>query len=121
MPSGREYGDGAAACSAVGANAMPFEPQPGDTLPIGGVSYRVAAHPVAPGIAYGQEGRASTVYQLLPEAADGRSQPLALKVFKPQYRVPALVGLADGLARFAELPGLEVCHRTVITPRRHET
>jgi WD40 repeat protein len=63
---------------------------------------------------YGQEGRAAVVYQL---AAGGDKR--ALKVFKPRFRVPAMVTLTDRLAHFASLQGLRVCSRTVLTPRRH--
>ncbi|MFN3761976.1 MAG: hypothetical protein ACK4WK_02090 [Anaerolineae bacterium] len=45
---------------------MPFEPQVGDILEIDGQRYAVAGHPAAPGMAYGQEGRAGTVYHLTP-------------------------------------------------------
>jgi len=64
---------------------------------------------------YGQEGRQAVVYQLV--APDGEKR--ALKVFKPQYRVPSLVSQADRLATFAGLPGLSVCQRTVLSARRH--
>ncbi|MGB9777469.1 MAG: hypothetical protein ACPL7C_13145, partial [Anaerolineae bacterium] len=43
---------------------MPFEPRVGDILEIEGQRYAVAEHPAAPGIAYGQEGRAGIVYCL---------------------------------------------------------
>ena len=76
----------------------------------------VAAHPAAPEMPYGQEGRQTTVYQL---AADGQIR--ALKVFKARYRVSALASLADGLMAFADLPGLAVCRRIVRTARRHTT
>jgi Tol biopolymer transport system component len=64
---------------------------------------------------YGQEGRQAVVYQVVAENGDRR----ALKVFKPRFRAPALVGLTDQLAAFADLPGLAVCRRAVLTPRRH--
>ena len=44
---------------------MPFQPNPGDELSIDGAAYRVAEHPSAPGMPYGQEGRAGIVYQLI--------------------------------------------------------
>ena len=40
-------------------------------------------------------------------------------MFKPRYRVPMLASLADRLKEYAGLPGLSVCHRTVLTPERH--
>lgn|GEM_PF-2344759 len=94
---------------------MPFQAQIHQELAIGVESYRIAEHPAAPGIPYGQEGKAGIVYQLL--AASGEKR--ALKVFKPRFRVPALVGLSGRLAAFADLPGLAVCRRDVLTPQRH--
>ena len=93
---------------------MPFRPNVNDTLIIDNVTYRIAAHPGAPTIPYGQEGRQAVVYQLL--SPDG---PSALKVFKPRYRAPTLVSLSDRLQAFADLPALQVCRRTVLTPHRH--
>ncbi len=94
---------------------MPFQPQINQELLIDGISYHIAEHPAAPGMPYGQEGRAAIVYQLV--TPDGHKR--ALKVFKPRYRLPALVSLADSLAAFADLPGLQVCRRSVLTPQRH--
>ena len=95
---------------------MGFQPQVGQELAIDGAVYYVAEHPSAPGIPYGQEGRAGIVYQLV--AQDGEKR--ALKVFKARYRLPALVSLADKLSPFATLPGLQVCQRTVLSALRHE-
>jgi hypothetical protein len=94
---------------------MPFQPEVGQELTIDDVTYRVAEHPAAPGMPYGQEGRQAIVYQLV--AQGGAAQ--ALKVFKPRYRLPALVGQADRIAPLATLPGLQVCQRTVLSARRH--
>jgi len=93
---------------------MPFQPKINQELAIDGVSYRIAEHPAAPGMPYGQEGRQAIVYQLVTGEAR-----YALKVFKPRYRVPMLASLADRLKEYAGLPGLSVCHRTVLTPERH--
>jgi hypothetical protein len=84
----------------------------------------VVEHPAAPGMPYGQEGRQAVVYALIEDgdqadAGGGVSMRRALKAFKPRYRLPALVTLADRLAAFAELPGLAVCRRVVLTPHRH--
>ena len=86
----------------------------GDELEIDRIVWRLAEHPSAPGMPYGQEGRQAIVYELL-----GAGESRALKVFKPRFRVPGLVALADKLAAFADLPGLTVCRRTVLTPQRH--
>ena len=59
-------------------------------LVINSVNYYIAEHPLAPGIPYGQEGRAAVVYQLLSPTGETR----ALKVFKPRFRLPALTGQA---------------------------
>ncbi len=94
---------------------MTFQPQAGDTFTIDSIVHQLAEHPAARGVPYGQEGRAAVVYQLL--TAEGQAH--ALKVFRQRFRVPALVGLADRLVAYAEIPGLQVCRRTVLTPQRH--
>ena len=94
---------------------MPFQPTANSTLEIDSLTYRVAEHPAAPGVAYGQEGRAAIVYQVV----DQHGTAWALKVFRPRFRVPALVNLAGKLANFADIPGLSVCRRTVLTSRKH--
>ena len=104
---------------------MPFQPEVNQELVIDHVTYRIAEHPSAPGMPYGQEGRQAIVYQLVapsPDAGEGRGggpDQHALKVFKPRYRSPALVGQADRIAPLATLPGLQVCQRTVLSARRH--
>jgi YVTN family beta-propeller protein len=94
---------------------MPFQPDTNLKLVIDNIAYYVAEHPAAPGIPYGQEGRAAVVYQLYIPG----DRAMALKVFKPRYRLPALVSLAAQIAPFAQLPGLQVCHRTVLIPQQH--
>jgi Tol biopolymer transport system component len=93
---------------------MPFTPKVGDTINIAGVAYSIAEHPAAPGTPYWQQGRQATVYQIV-SGTDKR----ALKVFKQRFRVPGLVTVAHRLQRLLDLPGLQVCHRTVLTPQRH--
>ena len=113
---------------------MFFQPNVRDTLTIDGVTYRIVEHPAAPGMPYGQEGRAGIVYCLdlsptprpgghppspLPpgENKGGRGDGVrsALKVFKPRFRMPYLVSQAEKLAAFAELPGLQAARRRVLT------
>jgi hypothetical protein len=94
---------------------MPYRPNINDTLVIDGATYQVAEHPAAPGIPYGQEGRQAVVYQILSEGGERQ----ALKVFKARYRVPGLVALTERLEIFAGMPGLQVCHRIVLSARRH--
>lgn len=96
---------------------MEFSPKPSQKLKIEQLGYKLTEHPALPdrGIVYGQEGRQATVYQLVRE--DG--EEFALKVFKPRFRLPSLVGLTDKIAPFAQLPGLAVCERIVLTPQAH--
>ncbi len=94
---------------------MSFDPRPNDILTIDGATYLVAEHPAAPGVAYGQEGRAAIVYQVV----DPHGVAWALKVFRPRFRVPSLVSLAGKLAAFADIRGLSVCRRMVLTGRKH--
>ncbi len=94
---------------------MTFQLSPNDSIDIDGLHYAVAEHPAAPGVAYGQEGRAAVVYQVV----DPHNTAWALKVFRPRFRVPVLVTVADKLAAFANIPGLGVCRRTVLTSRKH--
>jgi len=93
---------------------MATQPSAGDQLRIEETVYAIAEHPAAPGLPYGQEGRQAVVYQLV-----AGSECRALKVFKPRYRLPALVYLGEQLQQYATLPGLSVCRRTVLTPQRH--
>lgn len=95
---------------------MSFDPLPKQELSIDGNVYEFAEHPVAPGIAYGQEGRAAIVYKL-----EMAGQAHALKVFKPRFRLPTLVPLASRLVHYAALPGLTVCRRVMLTPQRHSS
>jgi len=42
-----------------------------------------------------------------------------LKAFKARFRSPALAQISQRLAQFAQLPGLSVCRRQVVTPETH--
>jgi hypothetical protein len=95
---------------------MRFEPQPNDLLQIGEDTCRVAPHPVAPMMAFGQAGRKSTVYQL-KQVPDGRAY--ALKVFIPAFRGPYIVDIARRIAGYAALPGMAACKRTVLTKNQY--
>ena len=69
---------------------MFFRPDPNDELILNGITYRIAEHPAAPGIPYGQEGRAGIVYQLLPSpSAGGAGLPSPL----------GIQGRTDGVAK----------------------
>jgi tetratricopeptide (TPR) repeat protein len=93
---------------------MPFQPQVNQEFVLDGVTYRMAEHPAAPGMPYGQEGRQATVYQLV-----SNQERRALKVFKARFRAPALVSLSDRLRPYVSLPGLAACRRSVLSPERH--
>ena len=92
---------------------MSFHPAADDPLEINNIRYTIAEHPAAPGLPYGQEGRAGTVYQL--RSSKGVK---ALKVFKPRFSTPSLVLQADTVAPFCMLPGLQVCQLSVLSPSR---
>ena len=94
-----------------------FQPDAGTKISIGGTAYRFTEHPALPGsgIPFGQDGRAGVVFRLQDDAGNFR----ALKVFKPAFRQPALVGLTRKLEAYAGLPGLTVCRRVVLTPQAH--
>ncbi len=93
---------------------MPFQPTLGQFIEINSVKYRFTEHPNAPGIAYGQEGRQATVYQL----RFGKILK-ALKVFKSRFSTPSQVNLAEKLEKYSTLDGLSVCARTVLSPQKH--
>jgi hypothetical protein len=101
---------------------MSLRPNVHDELIINGERYRIAEHPAAPRIPYGQEGRAGIVYCLetltpspSPAQPPGVGVRAALKVFKHRFRMPYLVSQAEKLAAFADLPGLQAARRRVLT------
>jgi hypothetical protein len=94
---------------------MSFRPNAHDALTIGDATYVIAEHPAAPGMPYGQEGRAGIVYRLLSPLPEKEEDGVALKVLRPRFRTPGLVSQAEKLEAYAALPGLQVCHRTVLT------
>src|SRR5918911_3004470 len=95
------------------------QPAPWEVLTLGGVAYRLAAHPDVPGLPHVHQGNQAIVYQLLAQDGAEPTDRRALKLFKPRYRLPALEPLANDLAIVAALPGLEVCRRTVLSPDQH--
>ena len=94
---------------------MTFQPSPKQELHIENITYRIAEHPSAPGMPYGQEGRRAVVYQLIAED-EGKH---ALKVFKPHFRIPSMVAVAEKLEPYANIAGLQACKRIVFTGSRH--
>jgi DNA-binding beta-propeller fold protein YncE len=87
----------------------------GEVVSVASTTYRFSAHPAAPGVPYGQEGRSAVVYQL----ADDAGGLQAFKVFRNHFRTPRVAAGANQLQPFAGLPGLAVCQRTVLTPEEH--
>jgi len=92
---------------------MPFRPSVNTILAIQGVNFRFVEHPAAPGIPYGQTGRRGKVFCIQNEAG----QFFALKMFFHEFRSQQVERSAVNLSRFAQLPGLSVCARTVLTPQ----
>ena len=66
---------------------------------------------------YGQEGRGAVVYQLI--ANNGVTK--AFKVFKPLFREPRMVIVAENLESYASFQGLQACRREVLTGSRNTT
>jgi DNA-binding beta-propeller fold protein YncE len=93
------------------------QPSPGEEVVIASTTYRFSAHPGAPGVPFGQEGRSAVVYQVAHTSGDLR----AFKVFRSQFRTPRVAEGASQLRPFAALHGLAVCDRTVLTPYEHTT
>lgn len=93
-----------------------FQPKVGLVLDIDSDSFSFVAHPSAPKIPYGQEGRQAVVFKM----EDASGEPYALKVFKPRFRRPYLVALAERMRRYADLPGMIVCRRKIINPLAHK-
>src|SRR5262245_42615078 len=98
---------------------MAFQLEVNQELVLGGLTYLVAEHPVAPGVPYGQEGRQAIVYKLVAGQDQTGAPNVALKVLKPRFRVPGMVSLSRRLLSFANLPGLQVCQRTVLNPQTY--
>ena len=87
----------------------------GQTIQLFGKPYKFACMPGTPDIVFGMTGRAGTVYKL--DTPEGRGW--ALKSFNPIYRDPGQVRLGQELEALANLPGLRVCRRQVLTPQNH--
>jgi hypothetical protein len=104
---------------------MAFQTEAGQIIKIDDEDYKILEHPYAPGMPYGQEGRQAIVYslerlsRLVSTPGNNGVKNYALKVFKPRFRLPALVSLAEKISAYGEMPGLAVCHRTVLSARKH--
>jgi serine/threonine protein kinase len=73
--------------------------------------YHFTETPHAPGVVYAEVGRKAKVYRVI-----NGGNAYALKAFKPKYRSREIVENTRRIADFAEVPGLSVAHRLVITP-----
>lgn len=73
--------------------------------------YTVCDHPQVPGMPYGQEGRAGTVYQI---KQNDNNSLWALKIFKPRFRKPGLVRQSSQILPYSQYPGLKACERVVL-------
>lgn len=93
-----------------------FQPEAGLVLEVDDERYRVAGHPAMPKVAYGQEGKQAVVFKV----EDEQGKSFALKVFKPRYRKPYLMSLAERMRPYSRLVGMEVCERKVIHPIDHD-
>lgn len=94
---------------------MAFSPEVNQEINIFGDLFSVVHHPLLPDIPYGQEGRQAIVYSLMSKQGARNGQQMALKVFKPRFQSHRLIKLARDLTPLAQIPGLSVCHRTVLT------
>jgi len=90
---------------------MSFRPTIHSKITITAGDYSFTEHPAAKGMPYGQTGRRATVYQV----QDARGSFHALKVFTNAFRTAQTESGARRIAAFANLPGLQVCSRTVLT------
>jgi hypothetical protein len=97
---------------------MTFRPKVGDQLKVDEQVLYFEPNPVSKmlSMAYAQEGRKGTVYQLLDRRSE---QKYALKVFLPTYRNAEVSKSAQAFKRYQEYPGLRVCNRKVLTRVTH--
>lgn len=93
---------------------MAFYPEVNQKITIFGDAYSVSPHPMVADIPYGQEGRQAIVY-CLSQQGERNSKQLAIKVFKSAFQSQRFNKLARDLTPLAQIPGLSVCHRTVLT------
>lgn len=94
---------------------MAFNPVVDQEITIFGDLFSVAPHPLIADMPYGQEGRQAIVYCLKSRQGGKSGQQMAFKVFKPRFQSPRLIKLARDLTPLAQIQGLSVCYRTVLT------
>lgn len=95
---------------------MLFRPSINSKISIDGKEYFFTEHPAAKGMPYGQTGRRATVYQVR-----NGNEFHALKVFTKAFRTEQTEVSARRIQAYANLPGLQVCSRVVITRQNNGT
>ncbi|HZH98680.1 MAG TPA: hypothetical protein VEX38_06885, partial [Fimbriimonadaceae bacterium] len=93
-----------------------FDPKPYDSISLFGESFVVQAHPAAPKVCYGAQGRRAIVYQV----RDVRGDYWALKVFSLKFRDPSLVESARRLRCVESFQGLLAAKRRIVLPSSPE-
>ena len=94
---------------------MNFRPTVNATIKIQNQEFVFCEHPAAKGMPYGQSGRRATVYQI----KDSFNTLKAVKIFTQTYRSSRNAEMVERLAPIADLPGLQVSQRIVLTPENH--
>ncbi len=96
-----------------------FAPQANDEfrITIDGTTtrFRQVEHPSAPGRTHSMKAGKATVYHVSDVSA---GEDYALKVMRHKHRVPELEEVCDRLDALKTLPGLTVCERRCLSPRR---
>lgn len=95
---------------------MGFQPEVNARIHVNGKAYSIGAHPQAPGVPYGQEGRQGTVYLLYSE---DKKEKKAIKVFRSKFVNPSMVFQTQQVAKFKGMAGLWACDRSIITPQNN--
>lgn len=91
-----------------------FDPEVGDTLVIDSENYFFRENPGAPGFVHAQDGRFGTIYCLIDE----QDKEYALKKFLPTHRKAAQIERNSKLKKFANIAGMRVCERSVLTDKQ---
>jgi hypothetical protein len=89
-----------------------FDPSPDDQIALFGEDFVFQAHPGARRMVYAQEGTRATLFKI----RDSRNGDFALKVFKESFRDPQQHTVAERLARYKAIAGLQAADRRVVLP-----
>ncbi len=90
------------------------DPEVNSSFGLDGKKYQFTEAPNAPGIIYAEIGRKAKVYRVLSEG-----KAYALKAFKAKYRTVQLLKNNKQIVKYADVPGLSVARRLVITPEAY--